>query len=110
MARENSRPEVYVFFGGARFWLPSPEWVTRYGGWGLVQTCPDGALQAVPTIPKDQTLLREWSAPEVWVIETGKKRWVTTPPLLNQFGGWAAVRIVPDGALSSVERGADVTI
>jgi len=110
MARENSRPEVYVFFGGARFWLPSPEWVTRYGGWGLVQTYPDGALQAVPTIPKDQTLLREWSAPEVWVIETGKKRWVTTPPLLNQFGGWAAVRIVPDGALSSVERGADVTI
>jgi hypothetical protein len=109
MAKENSRPEVYVFFGGARFWLPSPEWVLRYGGWGLVQTYPDGALLSVPTIPKDRTLLREWSAPEVWVIEAGEKRWVTAPPFLNQFGGWSMVRIVPDGALASVARGPDVT-
>jgi hypothetical protein len=109
MARENSRPEVYVFFGGARFWLPSPEWVSRYGGWGLVHAYPDGALLSMPTIPKDRTLLREWSAPEVWVIDAGQKRWVTAPPLLNQFGGWSVVRIVPDGALATITRGPDVT-
>jgi len=109
LAKESSRPEVYVFFGGARFWLPSPEWVSRYGGWDLVQQYPDGALVSVPTIPKDRTLLREWSAAEVWVMEGGQKRWVTAPPLLNQFGGWSMVRIVPDGALATVPRGADVT-
>jgi hypothetical protein len=109
MAKESSRPEVYVLFGGARFWLPSPEWVSRYGGWGQVHTYPDGALMTIPTIPKDGTLLREWSSPEVWVITAGQKRWVTAPPLLNQFGGWSMVRIVPDGALASITRGPDVT-
>jgi hypothetical protein len=109
MAKENSRPEVYVLFGGARFWLPSPQWVLRYGGWGQVHTYPDGALMTLPTIPKDGTLLREWSSPEVWLITAGQKRWVTAPPLLNQFGGWSMVRIVPDGALASIIRGPDVT-
>jgi hypothetical protein len=101
--REESRPEVYVIFGRAKFWIPSPDVLEQhYGGWGAVQLVPDGALAAVPSIPRDGTVLRELSSAPVYVVQGGLRHWIPSPEALELYGGWGAVREVPDGALAAI--------
>jgi hypothetical protein len=108
LARDASQPEIYVVFGEAKFWLPDPGWVERYGGWSRVQVTPDGTMLAMPNIPKDGTLLREWSDPTVYVIQNRQRRRVTQPELLNPFGGWPLVRVIPDSSLAGIPSGPDL--
>jgi hypothetical protein len=63
--RETTPPEVYVIFGGAKFWIPGPTILARwYGGWAAVRVVPDGTLKAegIGDMPVDNTLLKEISA------------------------------------------------
>lgn len=106
--KERSSAPVYVMFGGAKFWIPSPDWLRRYGDWSRVTVAPDGALAAVPVIPSDGTVLREWSSASVYVIQGGQKRWITTPAVLDRFGGWPVVRVVPDGGLALIPDGQQI--
>ncbi|MGZ8222095.1 MAG: hypothetical protein ACXWT0_10645 [Methylobacter sp.] len=99
--REKSSAPVYVIYGGAKFWIPDPQVLQRlYGGWAAVTIVDDNSLANVPTLPRDGTILREEHDAYVWRIEGGKRRHITTPTVLNQFGGWNAVRVVPDNATS----------
>jgi hypothetical protein len=51
----------------------------------------------------DLSIVRETSRPEVYVIVGGAKFWIPDPPtLFRLYGGWAAVRVVPDGTLKNV--------
>jgi hypothetical protein len=101
---------VVVIFGGAKFWIPSPDILNRlYGGWGKVIIVPDGSLNPVPTTPRDGTILREENHAEVWLFESGKKRHITSPDVLSRYGGWAVVHIVPDAATADFPMGAPVT-
>jgi hypothetical protein len=109
LLREQSSAYVYVIFGGAKFHVPSPTVLhDLYGGWANVKVVPDGSLASVPTIPRDGTVLRERSAAHVYVIEAGTKRHITTPTVLQRYGGWSVVRVVPDGALHAIPDGAPV--
>jgi hypothetical protein len=57
------------------------------------------------------SLRREDSKPKVYLIEGGSKRWITSPAVLFALGkSWADVRVVPDGALSSLPDGTDVVL
>jgi hypothetical protein len=106
LAREQSSAPVYVMYGGAKFWIPSPEWLARYGSWSDVRVVPAGALKAVPTIPRDGTVLREWSSAPVYVMQGGKRCWIPSPQRLFDLGyNWSSVRVVPDGGLSSIPVG-----
>jgi hypothetical protein len=112
VVREVSRPEVYVIFGGAKFWIPDPATLQRlYGGWAAVRVVPDGTLAAdgIGDVPADGTIVREEHAPEVWRIESGTRRWIVSPTVLARYGGWAAVRLVPDSALAKFPTGAPLT-
>jgi hypothetical protein len=84
---------------GAKFWIPSPEELENYGGRSAVKLVGDGILGMVPLVPLDGTLLRERSRPEVYVGEGRKAVWVD-PDKLDQYGGLAKVRVIPDGALA----------
>lgn len=51
----------------------------------------------------DLSVVRETSRPEVYVIVGGAKFRIPDPPtLFRLYGGWAAVRVVPDGALRNL--------
>ncbi len=109
VVREENRAPVYVVFGGAKFWVPTPEILTRlYGGWGSVVLVADGALAAVPTTPQDGTVLREEHHPEVWLFASGTKRHITTSDVLSRYGGWGVVHVVWDDALSGFPEGEPV--
>lgn len=109
VVRETSAAPVFVLFGGAKFWIPNPTVLERYGGWGAVKVVPDGALAALPKVPRDGTVLREMSAAPVYVMVGGQKRWIPNPTILQKYGGWAAVRVVPDGALAGFPQGPNAT-
>jgi hypothetical protein len=57
------------------------------------------------------SLRREDSKPKVYLIENGAKRWVLSPQVLFAIGKtWADVRVVPDGALTSIPDGPDLDL
>lgn len=109
--QEVNAPEIYVLFGGAKFWVPNLDTLNRlYGGSASVQIVAANALKNVPTIPRNGTLLKEENKPvEVWLIEDGKRRLITDQALLGSYGGSSAVKTVPDNALSGVPIGTPVT-
>jgi hypothetical protein len=45
----------------------------------------------------------------IYLMGNGQKCWVINPDVLNNYGGWATVRVVPDGALDNIPVGPDVT-
>jgi hypothetical protein len=106
MFRERSSASTFIFRGGAPFRLASRLWIDRFGGTGAIRIVADGSIRAFPVLPAEGTLLREWSDPKVYRIMSGVRRWVTTPAELGKYGGSVSVRLVPDGALSSIVEGA----
>ena len=104
LQREQSRPEVFVIYGGARFHIPSPDEFTALGlSWSSIRTVPDGSLSALANVPRDGTLLRERSRPEVYVVFGGARFHIPSPDEFAALGlSWSSVRIIPDGSLSGV--------
>jgi hypothetical protein len=103
--RERSDAHVYLYQGGAPFWIPDPSWLARFGGWGATRTVPDNTTNVFVGSPDEGTLLREWSDPKVYRIMAAHRRWVTSPSELEKYGGFPTVRLVPDGALNSIPIG-----
>ncbi len=108
LLREYSSPGVYVIYGGAKFGIPNPQVLAQYGWWHNVVIVPDGALETVPTVPREGTVVREMSSAPVYVIKSGAKCWIPNPTILQNYGGWPAVRVVPDGGLAAIPTGAPV--
>jgi hypothetical protein len=106
LLREHSSAPVYLYQGGAPFFVPNPTVLGSFGGWAGVRVVPDFTIAAFASAPADDgTLLRELSAAKVYRMDGGKKRWVTTPNELSKYGGFGMVRLVPDGALASIPEG-----
>jgi hypothetical protein len=105
MLQERTKVPIFLFQSGGCFTLPDTTWIDRFGGVDAVWPVPDGTLRRVVGPPCEGALLREWSDPKVYAIESGKRRWVTTPQLLAARGGWGAVRLVPDGGLAAIPVG-----
>lgn len=73
--------------------------LTALGG---TLTDPRAATPPMPTsfpVPRDYALLREHSAAPVFLFQGGGRFWVPDPTQLAKFGGWDAVRVVPDNTL-----------
>jgi hypothetical protein len=101
-----NKPAVYVVYGGAKFWIPSPEVFNRMGFRSdEVQNISDSAIAAIPDVPSDGTLLKEISTPSVYVIQEGVKRHVLSPTSVVTLGN--KVHIVPDCGLAHIPTGND---
>ena len=105
LLRERSSAPVFLYQGGSPFHVPDPTWLDRFGGEPAVRVVSDGSLAAFVGLPDENTLLREWSAPEVFRIMGGQRRWVPNPAELATYGGFPSVRVVPDGALAAIPQG-----
>jgi hypothetical protein len=105
-------PGVYVIWGRAKFWIPNPAVLQAYyGGWPSVRVLAPGTLEKndIGDAPVDGTILREVTAPAVWRMQAGMKCWIVSPTVLAHYGGWPAVRLVPDQAMVRFPQGPDVT-
>ena len=122
--RAQGTSAVYVIEAGLKRWIPNEDTLNAsYGGKiqvtdvpaSFLDQFPRGAdLPAVaawaPTVQWEGRLLRADGKGNVYRIEGGFKRWVTTEDILNaQYGGWAQVTDVPAGTLAQFPIGADIT-
>jgi hypothetical protein len=68
-----------------------------------IYVIPDGSLGQFKVVPRDSTLLRQLSHPEVYIIRNGRKVHIPNEDEFNRAGlHWNAIRIVPDGGTSSI--------
>jgi hypothetical protein len=105
-------PEVYVMQGGLKRHIPS---LATFAGmgllWGNVNIVPNSSLNSIPTgdalldFLANGNLLRG-TGPEVYVMQGGAKRHITSSAALSACGyGWDAVRIIPDASLNAIPTG-----
>jgi hypothetical protein len=107
LVREKSSPAVYVVLGRTLHWIANSTELSSWGGASKIQELSDGTLNA----PLWQTrntvrgnvcgmLVRERSFAEVYYLFYGVKYWITDPSLVDVYGGWGAVKVIPNDALS----------
>ena len=111
LVRELNRPEVFVVYGGAKFWIPNPQTLSGLGfNWSQVRVIPPGGTNKLGSMPYDGTLLKEQHDPAVFLVRNQQLRWVTSPAVMqSQCLAWRHVRTVPDGALGTLPRGPDIS-
>lgn len=115
VVKEQTDPKVYVIYGRALFWIPSPEELFALGfDWSRVQTLPDGSLANVSRIPQWGTLLRARDQAPVyytlthapsWMFGGGILLWIPSPEALTALGfSWQQVHVVPAGSLDGFPK------
>lgn len=103
VVKSDDNPAIYSIVGGGKLRIGDPaHLLDRYGGWGNVEIVPRGALAELPEFPKDDTVIQEWDAPEVYVCCGGAKVWIPSPVELQKYYGPGLSRIVkvPNGTAS----------
>jgi hypothetical protein len=90
---------IYTIVGGGKLWIESlNELERRYGGLGSVVEVAYGTIQNLPDYPQDDTVIKEWDRPEVYVVLSGARVWIPNPDELNRYyGGWQRVIQIPTG-------------
>jgi hypothetical protein len=69
LLKERSTLAGYVVYGGAQFHIPYPDEFTALGYAGEhIGVVPDGELAHIPDVPRNGTLLKEHSRPEIYVM------------------------------------------
>lgn len=95
------------FTSGDEFVTPDPKIYVRVVNIDSTRGTADLRIWDLP----EGSLRKEDSKPKVYLIQGGTKRWVTSPSVLFAMGkAWNDVRVVPDGALSGLPDGQNVTL
>jgi hypothetical protein len=116
LLRDTADGSVYVIFGGARFHIPNENVLQEtYCPFYPQQTCSQDiwhqAITGTPTVPADDTLLREADNPAVYALCQGSRWWIPSETAFAQLGySWSSVGLLWQGALSAVpvEANSDV--
>jgi hypothetical protein len=103
LLRENSSPNVWAMYGGARYYIPTGESFAAMGydpnGLSLV---PDGFLENVPTAPPDGTILQELGSQDRYLILAGARFPATDESLAALGTESGPVQTVPPGSIPHV--------
>lgn len=116
---KGSGPEVYILENGVKRWIPDPETFEHFRyRWTNIKSVADSVLAAYPQGDKldknddypEGTLLRG-AGPEVYLIESGKRRWFPSPAVFegNNFG-WRYIYEVDEEELEKIPQGDSVSL
>ena len=95
------------FAQGQTFTTPDPPVFIKIAN---VDTSGQSASVRIWDLP-DNALRKEDSDPKVYLLQGGKRRWVTSPAALQAMGkSFSDVLAVPDGALSVLPLGPDIDL
>jgi hypothetical protein len=107
-----SGPEVYLMKGGVRRWVPNRATLEANGLTFKVLTIPDSTLGSIPLgDPLHDVLgngnLIAGGGPEIYVMEGGRKRHVTSRTAMEACGyAFADVRSLTNGTVQTIAEGA----
>ncbi|MEO7982902.1 MAG: histidine kinase, partial [Bacteroidota bacterium] len=99
---------MFVIFGGAKFRLATFDIMNKYSNYRSVLKIPDGMLSRIPDIPRDGTILRQSNEGTVWLVKDKLRHLIHAPEVLEFFGGWDALCIVPEHTLDQVPDAGDI--
>ena len=107
LVRELFAPEVYVIYGGAKFWIRSPAMLTRLGfSESQINVLPIGGTAKLREMPIDGTLLREEKPATAFLVEKGKLRRISNQAAMDgRCIPGRHVRIVPNKSLTGLKKG-----
>jgi hypothetical protein len=98
--RWTSDPRTFMVTEGARLPVSGAAELAALGATPADVRMPGVGLPA-GLRPRDGALLRERSAAPVFLYAGGAPFQIPDPDWLMRFGGWEAVRVVPDGTLAA---------
>lgn len=113
LLREVSDAAVYVFYGGAKFWIP--DLFALDFNWDMVHIVPPGTLSNIPIVPRHGTLLKEQTTDPVYLVKSSPGQsnqlcWVTSPAVFDSSClSWRNLRVVPDGSLNALPKGPNIS-
>ncbi len=100
---------IYVIFGGAKFYIADFYILNNYSNYRSVRKIPDGMISRIPDIPREGTILRESNdRVKVYLIKNKMRHLIENPKVLEFFGGWDALCIVPQNGLKQIPDGGDI--
>lgn len=108
--REISAGDVYVIFGGAKFRVADLYVLSNYSNYRSIQKIPDGMLSQIPDMPREGTILMESNDVDkvVWLIKDRVRHRVDNPQVLQFFGGWDALCIIPQNTMQQIPDAGDM--
>ena len=98
---------IYVIRNGRREWIPSPAAFAAGGyQWGAVVNVPAFVVARVPALLPEGTLVRGAGESKIYVIEDGKRHWISTLELFVSRGfQWHLVTEIDPTFLRSIPEG-----
>ena len=100
---------IYVIFGGAKFPIADFYVLNNYSNYRSIRKIPDGIIFRIPDIPREGTILSESNdRGKVWLVKDKLRHLIDNPKVLEFFGGWDALCIVPQNTLKQVPDAGDI--
>ena len=98
---------VYVIRNGRREWIPSPAAFAAGGyQWGAVIDVPAFVVARIPALLPEGTLVKAIGGSKIYVIQDGKRHWISTLELFVSRGfQWNQVTEADGGFLRSIPEG-----
>jgi len=108
LVKEVGADGIHVIFGNAKFPVDFKT-LGSYGSFRDIQRIPSGALSLIPDFPRNGSILMEFSGnPKVYIAKDRHLYHITSPEILEYYGGWDAVYYVPDGSLKKFPKAAQL--
>jgi hypothetical protein len=106
---EISGGKTYVIFGGAKFHIADLYVLAKYSNFRNIRKIPDGMLSRIPDIPNEGSLLMQSNdSGKVFLVKDKQRHLIESPDVLQFFGGWDAMCVVPDHTLDQVPDAGDM--
>jgi hypothetical protein len=116
LVRQRDRSEIWWIQSGMRCWVPDSETVGSKGGWQAVKVLPVGQTIDNPIGPivqsvvtqawADGTLIAAWPEPRVYVMQGGKKNWITSSQVFTAYGyNWNQIRVISSVEMNAIPEG-----
>lgn len=108
-----SGPEVFVYDGGKRRWIPDERTFNALGfNWKSIRQIPDEKLNEMPRgsdYPVLTSSIVKGSGPKVFILENGRRRWIPDEHTFQSRGlRWDAVQTLSDAELQLIPLGKDL--
>jgi hypothetical protein len=108
-----NEPHVYLIDEGRRRWIPNPPTYNNlFRDWnGIILDWNIASIDRGSDISNGAVLARQEGMARVYLVDQGRKRWVTSPAAMDRYHfNWNAVRQVPRLLLQYVDSAPDISV
>ena len=108
LLRARGDSKIYSVSGETRYWIRTAEIFNAYRfNWRAVREVPQSELDAYRVI----RVVKERGDPRLYAIESGEKRWISSPEAFNARGfNWSEIREIDPADFNAYQTGASIDV